>query len=257
MNNQTIFNSLAKLGFISSLLTISSLSLGMFAPSASAASINLVPQAEGEVNVGLGESLDPNGYLTLNPIIESVESLVDSSTGSKSRLFVDQASTANQYGLVNFVAFDVGTADKNQEYWFRPQALDYDKNGNLLENGQLEAGTFKFTFARVMDSLTVRWFDTEYFNKKTKEGTSYTVNDANTGYVPVGKNNSIFEKTFYNVSDIVLDLGERKDKTGDGVNFQATTSTSVPEPGFTVGLAALAATGVMSLRRRKNISAEN
>ena len=255
MNNSTVFGSFSKLGFIASLLAGSSLYAGSFAPSASAVSINLVPQSEGEVNVGLGTSLDPSGYLSLNPIIQSVESLVDSSTGTKSRLFVDQASTANQYGNINFLAFDIGTADKNQEYWFRPQAMNYDGNGNLLENGQLEVGTFKFTFSEVLDSLTVRWFDTEYFNNQTKEGTTYTVNNVDSGYVPVGKNNNIFEKTFYDVSDIVLDLGQRRGKTGDGVNFQVATTTSVPEPGVTVGLAALAATGVMGLRKRKNTSA--
>ncbi|MGB7441668.1 MAG: LEVG family PEP-CTERM protein [Coleofasciculaceae cyanobacterium] len=258
MNKQFVFSSSSKLGFVASLLASSSLCVGFLAPSASAVSINLVPQSEGEVNVGLGTSLDSKGYLNLNPIIQSVESLVDSSTGTKSRLFVDQASTANQYGTVNFLAFDIGTADKNQQYWFRPLAMDYDSSGNLIEKGQLEVGTFKFTFSQVIESLTVRWFDTEYFNKKTKEGTTYTVNSTDTGYVPVGKNNNVFEKTFYGVSDIVLDLGQRKGKTGDGVNFQAeATTTSVPEPGVTVGLAALAATGVMGLRKRRKTSAEN
>jgi hypothetical protein len=44
--------------------------------------IDFTPQAQGEVNVGLG-CLDSLRCLTLNRIFSNIESLVDSTTGTK------------------------------------------------------------------------------------------------------------------------------------------------------------------------------
>ncbi|MFP4119784.1 MAG: LEVG family PEP-CTERM protein [Coleofasciculus sp.] len=256
MNTQKISTFFRHTGTIASLVAAATVATGFMAPSASA--LSLVPQEEGEVDVGLGACLSPSSqtgdpctYLTLSPLIGSIESLVDDSTGTKSRLFVDKSGTLNTYGAVQFLPSDGGTPQEG--YWFRPAAMMADGVTPLKENGQLEVGTFKFNFDETLETLTVRWFDTEL-----EGGTSFIVDgifDSVSGVVPAGPDMNIYEQTFTNVSMLTLDLGENTEPgTGDGVDFQL-EKEGIPEPATTLGLGALGLMGALGLRKRnKNLS---
>jgi hypothetical protein len=230
---------------------LSASAVGLFASSASA--FSLVPQQEGEVNVGLSDCLGTGcSYVPLNPVISSVESKVDSSTGTRSRLFVDRTGTANAYAGVQFLATDIGTADETGAYWFRPVSMQANGVDPKLEKGQLEVGTFRFNFASTLEYLNVRWFDVEYL--RGNKGTGYTIGLSDgstlTGMLATGPNKNIQSQTFNQVNWIELNLGERAGHTGDGVNFQAEGEPeSVPEPGLTLGLGVLAIAGLTRLRK--------
>jgi len=243
-----MIHALKTISCVAPMLAATVVGVGAIAPAAQASS--LVPQAEGEVNVGLGACLgDGCSYLTLDSVIESIDSLVDSSTGTQSRLFVDKAGTNNSYfgGLINFRSKDIGTSEGSGDYWFRPVAMTESGTG-LLEDGQLEVGTFKFNFNQILTDLTVNWFDTE-----RKNGTDYIVEygdgTTSSGIIAAGPNNNIQSSTFTNVRAITLNLGERHGRTGDGVNFQA--NATVPEPGLMLGLGAFAVAGGLGLRKRQ------
>lgn len=211
-------------------------------PAAQAAS--LVPQAEGEVNVGFATALGGGTYLSLDPLIASVTSLVDPSTNTRSRLFVDRAGTANTYGGIQFLATDLGTSETSGDFWFRPVAMQRNGTTPLVERGQLEVGVFRFAFANTISNLAINWFDTE------SAGTSYTVEFSDgrieTASIAAGLNNNIQTTTLSNVSAITLNLGQRQGSTGDGVNFQV---VDVPEPSMLIGLGALATFGLVQRRR--------
>lgn len=248
MNYRNWLGSTKKVARLAPVL-VASLSIGMLAPKAEA--VSLVPQQEGEVNVGFSSCLGTGcSYISGNSFFSSVESLVDSSTGTRSRLFVDRAGTANTYGGVKFSSKDLGTTeDMMNQFWFRPVAMAANGINALVEGGQLEVGTFKFTFAQVMQDLTINWFDTEY-----KNGTSYLVEYADgskgTGVIAAGANNNIQLTTLSNVSAITLNLGQRHGGTGDGVNFQMSGEpTDVPEPGLAIGLGAVAVAGILARRK--------
>ncbi|MBE9126536.1 MULTISPECIES: LEVG family PEP-CTERM protein [unclassified Coleofasciculus] len=258
MNFQHITNFLRNTGAVASLVAASTVATGFLAPSASA--ISFVPTQEGEVNVGFDNPL-AGSYLQLNPLIQSIESLVDPSTNTLSRLFVDLAGTPNTYGQVDFLPNDVGTPAG--QYFFRPVALQADGETPLVEQGQLEVGRFKFNFAQVIDSLSVTFFDTEFFDANgvgglggVGAGTTYEGIETDgtiTDYVSAGGNKNFQTVTFENVSMLTLDLGERGaffTSTGDGVLFQVDGEVSVPEPGTVLGLGALALTGAFGLRKR-------
>lgn len=220
---------------------------GAIAPKASA--FSLVPQQEGEINVGFANPLQSGSSYIGTPGF-TITSLTDSSTGTPSRLFVDRAGTANTYGAVKFKSNDVGTAEKTNQYWFRPVAMKADGVTTRVENGQLEVGTFRIDFAKTMASLLVRWFDTERAN-----ATSYTAYNAagalvSSGIVQAGANNNIRTATFANVKSLVLNLGEAYTTgTGDGVNFQM-EGEAVPEP-MTMGGLALGGAWLVRARRRR------
>lgn len=231
-----------------------------FAPAAFG--FSLVPQQEGEINAGLGAAYGGASYLASPGF--AVESLADSVGGVLSRLFVDKAGTQNIYGSgdgqMKFLAHDVGTAEVmkqyNNGYWFRPVYMETLSNGKLLEQGQLEAGTFRITFDSVMENLLVRWFDTEFL--QNGQGTLYQAYDiagnlVESGAIAAGNNNNIQARSFSNVKSIVLDLGQRRGSTGDGVNFQleGTPVQEVPEPITLTGLA-VGAAGLMAARRRRS-----
>lgn len=227
-------------------------SLAIAAGMAPASAMSLVPQQEGEVNVGLGNSL-AGSYLTTSGF--TVESLVDSSNGTKSRLFVDRAGTNNTYGGVKFQSTDVGTADKSNAYWFRPVAMKADGRTTEVENGQLEVGTYKFSFNSQISQMVLRLFDTE------TAGTRYSLDGSNWTNVTPGSNNNIFEAKLSDVRTLFLDLGQRaldkngnKVGTGDGVNFQldlaSSNSSAAPEPATMTGIA-LAGAGFAAARRRR------
>ncbi len=221
-----------------------------------AQAISLVPQQEGEVNVGFTSALGGGDYLNLGPLFSSVESLVDPSTGTQSRLFVDRAGTNNTYGGIRFLAKDIGTSEGSGDFWFRPVAMAANGINPLVENGQLEVGLFKFNFATVIQELNISWFDTEFLNASKGQGTSYTVEyaDGSTAseFISAGANNNLQSTTLNNVSSITLNLGERRGSTGDGVNFQmdgVPAPADVPEPSILLGLGALVAAGVVQRRR--------
>lgn len=248
MTAHTIVRALKKVSYITPILAASTIGLGAIAPEAQA--MSLVPQQEGEVFVGFTDCLASGcSYLTLDPIIESILSEEDLSTGTKSRLFVDKAGTDNTHGVVMFDSKDIGTSDGSGDYWFRPVAMNADGDEPLEEGGQLEVGTFRFNFRRVLSELTVNWFDTEY-----KNGTSYTAYDENgdeiaAGILAKGPNNNVQSTKLTNVKSILLNLGENYEQgTGDGVNFQV----AVPEPGLMMGLGAFALAGGLGLRKRQS-----
>ncbi|MEO1294336.1 MAG: LEVG family PEP-CTERM protein [Cyanobacteria bacterium J06636_16] len=238
---------MTRVGFAVPLLAASVAMTG--AMTADAQAFDLVPQQEGEIALDNKACITGN-CIQLDSIVKSVESLQDSSTGTQSSLFVDKYNTKNDYGAFSFRKKDVGTADTNGAYWFRPVAFNTD--GSAIEGGELEVGTFKFTFAEIIETLTVSWFDTE-----RKNGTSYIaevetangfVNYQNT--VPKGGNNNIFTKEFSGVKSITLNLGEHYGRTGDGVNFQV-DAEPVPEPSTMLGIAAAAAMGGLIRRKQK------
>ena len=224
-----------------------------------AQALSIVPQQEGEVNVGLGSSLAAGGYLGLSPLVSSILSLEDPSTGTRSRLFVDKAGTNNTYGGIRFQAKDIGTSDAAGLYWFRPVAMQADGVTPFLEQGQLEVGRFQINFAKVMAEVDVTWFDTEFLNASKGQGTGYTVQYADgtsaSGFIAAGANNNIQTTNLKNVTSLILDVGERRKATGDGVNFSlgATEADVVPTPNLLVGLGALA---VANFKRRRNASSE-
>ena len=221
-----------------------------------AQAFDLVPQQEGEVALDNLNCLT-GSCLELDPIVQSVVSEQDDSTGTYSRLFVDKYDTANDYGSFGFSAKDVGTSDTAGDYWFRPVA--FDQNGNAIEGGELEVGTFKFVFAEIIESLTVSWFDTE------RSGTNYSgtviLSDGSTASfedkVPKGPDSNTYEKTFFNVESITLDLGQKSKnpkKTGDGVNFQV-SAEPVPEPSVMLGVAAVTMMGGFARRKQRKANA--
>ncbi|MGF1521346.1 MAG: LEVG family PEP-CTERM protein [Leptolyngbyaceae cyanobacterium] len=107
------------------------------AMTADAQAFDLVPQQEGEIALDNKACITGN-CIQLNPIVESVESLEDASTGTQSSLFVDKYNTRNNYGAFSFRKKDVGTADTDGAYWFRPVAFNTD--GSAIEGGELEVG---------------------------------------------------------------------------------------------------------------------
>lgn len=231
---------------VASLLAASTVTVGLMAPSASAST--LVPQQEGEVRLLNLAPLDNSQVVTLPALIKSVESLANPDT-TFSRLFVDDLTTANNYGgIVQFDAGDVGTVPPG--FWYRPSEV-------AEENGQLEVGTFKFVFTEKLPELTVRYFDTEtrnttgvpdFFAAAQTDG--LLVSGVNP--VPAGANANIYTQTWENVSYITLKLGNDKEPgTGDGVDFQL---ESVPEPGTVLGLGTLAMAGAFGLRKRNKKS---
>jgi hypothetical protein len=242
-----------KFAVLSLALTASAVGLGVSAPSASA--VSLVPQFETEVNVGVGGGcIDPSRCLTdLSPYgISSIVSLIDSTSGTRSRLFVDNLATANTYGGIMFKHVDEGTNPAG--YWFRPS--EARRNGDVgEEKGRLEVGTFTFNFTQAIDRLLVRYFDTEQNGQTGVLQVNGVAVPAS--YVPAGPNGNIFEQTLTNVSSITLKLGQDYPNTnpisGDGVDIQL---ESVPEPGTVGALGTLTAlVGLASLRKRKSVNA--
>jgi len=151
MSIQQISTWLRNTGTVATLVATSTLATGLLAPAASAATFDLVPPPEGEVDVGLG--CFDNNCVQLHTLIESIESLVDSTTGERSLLFVDNLLTANTYhdGDISFAAGDRGTNPDG--LFFRPVAGE--------EDGQLEIGTFEFHFTQTLDELQIDFFDVE------------------------------------------------------------------------------------------------
>jgi hypothetical protein len=226
-----------------------------------AQAISLVPQAEGQIDVGSGCFTT---CITLNPLIASVQSLVDATTGTQSLLFVDDLATGvNSYngGAIQFQAGDTGTTPTG--YWFRP--VEVESRGGHEENGQLEVGTFRFNFAKTLKSLTVAYFDTESNNTtgvSNSSGSFISVLGTDgtlvAGLNPISQNgqSNIQYQTWSNVNYITLKLGGDNVRwsTGDGVDFQL--SADVPEPTSMASLALVGIAGGLGALRKRRIASE-
>lgn len=227
----------------------------MIAPIAEAAP--LIPDEEAEVDVSAAGCLEADKCITdLTEFgIASITSLVDDSTGTASRLFVDTQLTANIYSdpdaeFNNYVEFlesgDEGT--RPLEFVYRPSTDE--------ENGRLEVGTFRIDFLAPMTELIVDFFDVEWFRTTAVlgiNGEEFETPD----YIETGSD--VVSRVYEGVTSILLQVGFDQDgenRTGDGVSFALRTpdGAAVPEPGSIVALSALA--GGFLLKRRNGLSTE-
>ncbi|NES72646.1 MAG: PEP-CTERM sorting domain-containing protein [Okeania sp. SIO2D1] len=230
------------------LATATLATVGMFAPQASATS--LVPQMETEIDVDLGcldpdpdKCIDKGEFSTFLPWIANISSLVDATTGEKSRLFVDHLATKSTYTdgdtLIRFKSKDAGTNPDG--YWFRPSEVNEEK-------GQLEVGTFQFDFTKTIRKLTIDFFDTEKANSTGILAINGVELDQPI-YIADGPNGNIAEEMLFDVNSITLKLGNDKlNSTGDGVDFRL--HKDVPEPTTALGLLVVGALGAASARKR-------
>lgn len=231
-------------------LAVSTLGLGIATVSVSEAqAASLVPQTEGEIKT------TNLGCLPGVPCIDTeaelgytVTSLEFDPAFDPSRLFSDNRATANTYATngaiaINFLDEDEGTNPEVGEFWLRPIAF---KDGEVFENGRLEAGLFEFDLGKTVSELRLDFFDVEYANSTTifVDGVAQTVQNG-----PDGNIQSVVLK---DLSKFTVQLGEPGGTfgTGDGVSLQV----SVPESENVIGLSALAVAGVLTLKRRKRAS---
>jgi hypothetical protein len=223
---------------LGSILTIAAASAAFGSFVMPAKAIGLVPTQEGEIDVGV--DIEGAEYLSndLFPFIESIVSEVDETTGSRSRLFVDDFSTANEYaGGVSFGNEDAGTNPEG--FWFRPSEYN-EETGLSEEQGKLEVGTYTFNFNTVFEELTLSYFDTETIDSTGAIAINGVALE-NPNWVPKGSNGNMFTQTFQDIESITLKLGrDFEDGKGDGVDFQIAgtpTPVTVPEPATLGGLA--------------------
>ena len=222
------------------LAAATTVALGTIASSSYA--VSLVPDSEGEIDAGLG-CLDEAQCIRPESLsfVESIMSETDETTGSRSRLFVDDLTTENVYGSdVSFSTTDAGT--NPADIWFRPVAY-LEGSDFYPEEGQLEVGTYTFEFGTLLEELTIDYFDTESANTTGV----VAINGMSLGspdWVQSGSNGNVFSQTFADVSSFTLKLGlydpdgMSVKAPGDGVRFRlAATPASVPEPMTIGGLA--------------------
>jgi hypothetical protein len=240
---------------ITSLIAGISLISGTF----KAQAMSLVPQTEGEIkltNVScLGGSITcidttSLGYtVTTQPFDFDNKGLLL----GKSRLFVDKPTTANNWGFgITFKVPDAGT-NPTEEYVFRPVAYrannpDADPTGTPAEKGQLEIGRYLFDFlGKTYSEVEIKFYDTEALASGIIKVNGV---DVNTVLNP-GTNNNVQTLKLKDVSNFVIQLGttDSSIKPGDGVSFDV----SVPEPTSVLGLAAIAATAAVGMRKRKKL----
>jgi hypothetical protein len=246
-----------KVTFSAKLLAAATLGFGIFTFAPAANATNLVPQLEGEIKTNLicinsADCIDT----TQSPFAYSVTSLAYDTDGvgpefGLSRLFSDNRSTANSYGLgISFGTTDAGTNPPAGEYWLRPVAML--SNGSTFENGQLEVGKFLFDFLdKTVASVTLDLFDVEdpNFTQILKVN---GIAPSQAIVAAAGANGNRQKVTFYNVNSFELQIGKPGpdsvfSNTGDGVGLQA----SVPEPGNVVSLGVLAVAGMFGVRKGK------
>lgn len=206
------------------MVTVSTLATAIAAPEAFA--ISLVPQEEGEVDVGFGCD---GSCIDLPNMIASVESLVDTEINDQSRLFVRDLS---------FLP-DLGT--NGDGFWFRPV--------NDNEGGNQEVGTYRFNFTQAKKKVAVDFLDVESNNSTGV----LAVNDLDLDpaqYAPKLPDGSISTMIFEDVESITLKLGKVfPNGAADGVNFRI---RAIPEPSVVLGLGLVAATAGLGLRKGKN-----
>lgn len=254
------------------------LGLGFAAVAPAAHATNLIPQREGEIELTNLDVLDPSKAIDTSELGFSVTSLLFDEAGTGeidyglSRLFVDVKGTENSYGsgngAVRFGTRDFGTTEGDGEFWLRAAAIQTD--GTASEGGELEVGRFRFDFERVLDEITIDFFDTESspFSGILKVN-GQDVND----FLAAGENNNTQTRTLFNVKSLELQLGKHNDNytrdnngniqkdnygnnlaSGDGVTISGVKVVqSVPEPTTTLSLGALAVAGMFGVKKRKNI----
>ena len=207
---------------------------------------DFTPRQHGEINVGLG-CLDT--CIDAGSIFESIISLTDSTTQSRSRLFVDyfgEGDERQSYGDGKVVLNTRDAGTNSLGFWFRPSEYNVE-TGENEERGQLEVGTYLLNFSQTLAELTIDYFDTESFNTTGVLAINGQRLDE-PAYVAKGRNNNIFSQTFTNVSSIELKLGWDKPRgTGDGVNFRLSgePAESVPEPASLLGLLTVAGSSLL------------
>jgi len=250
---------------VASLLAASTVTVGLMAPSASA--IELLPPQDLETEINVGVTGSPSGCLDASkcidpsflPWIESIESLVDETSGTKSRLFIDILGEETVYdggdlGIADLKKKDRGTTPSGA--WFRPSETNADGSVGE-EQGQLEVGTYEFKFTKIIPELTIKYFDTEssgttgvpnFFAEALTDGMLISGENP----VPLGEDGNLYYQTWENVSEITLKLGKDTGGTGDGVDFQLIKD--VPEPGTVLGLGTLAMASAFGLRKRNKKS---
>lgn len=214
--------------------------------SSAAFAIDFTPNQQGEINVGLG-CLD--SCIDSGSIFESIVSLTDATTNSRSRLFVDYFGQGDQdqsFGddKVVFKTRDAGTNANG--FWFRPSEYNESTNTNE-EKGQLEVGTYLFNFSQQLTELTIDFFDTESRNTTGVLAINGQQLDQ-PDFVARGRDGNIVSQTFTDVSSIVLKLGnDVANGTGDGVDFRVSgePAESVPEPATLLGFFAIASSSFL------------
>ncbi|NEO85763.1 MAG: PEP-CTERM sorting domain-containing protein [Spirulina sp. SIO3F2] len=235
----------------SSLVAVATVATGIYATPALA--FDFVPQQEGEIDVGLGCY---DNCIQLDPIFESIVSLTDSSSGSRSRLFVDNLSTANTYNAggsneLFFKTKDAGT--NNGGFFFRPS--EYNEGSDYSEEtGQLEVGTYTFNFSRVISELSIDFFDTESRGTGIMYLNGQDVRQADGSWINPGGNNNLQTRTFFDVSSITVTFGnDSPNGTGDGVNFRlsGTPANAAPEPFSMIGAGLALGAGALLKNRKK------
>ncbi|MEA5596517.1 LEVG family PEP-CTERM protein [Rivularia sp. UHCC 0363] len=256
-------------------LAISTLGLGIATASISEAkAASLVPQQEGEIQLTnpdsdvsciTGSCIDttPFGYTVKSLDFNINANHPNAPQFGKSRLFVDDRSTPNDYGFgITFKGNstkDAGTNPDKNEYWLRPQANILDENGNLVafENGQLEVGLFEFVLQNTVSEVRLDFFDIEdsEFSGIIQKVNGEDVVDIQNLLLEGGKDSNIQTLVLKDVKSFQVQLGKPGPnsnfrKTGDGVSLQV----SVPESENVIGLSALAVAGVLTLKRRKGTS---
>ena len=227
-----------------------SLGLGLVAAAPAAQAGSFLPQQEGEIGLKNINFLNENDQRNIDTseLGFSVTSLKYSEDYGLSRLFVDQKGTENQYGSgIKFQVKDQGTNEKNNEFMFRSVA--YDKDGNPVEGGELEIGSFLFEFDRAYEKIELDFLDVETsgFSGILKVNGESVSNKL----LAAGKDNEIQKLTLENVSSFEIQLGDPSgfNGVGDGVNLSGIQS--VPEPTTTFSLGALAVAGMFGMKKRK------
>ncbi|GAB1538403.1 hypothetical protein NUACC21_10630 [Scytonema sp. NUACC21] len=250
-----------RFNFIAKTIVGASLSLGIAAVIPTAQAASLIPQEEGEIqltNIGCVASkcLDTTtfGY--------KVTSLPYDFDGTSpqyglSRLFVDMNGTENNWGSgIKFDAQDEGT-NPLKGFWLRPVAYlgaspDSLPTGMPAEQSRAEVGRFLFEFDKVINEVKLDFLDVEEANFS---GILKVNGNPFNDFISAQGDGNIQSRTLKNVKSLVLQLGKpaptaRFGQFGDGVRL----TVSVPEPGTTVSLGALAVVGLFGLHQRKKFS---
>ncbi len=237
------------------------LGLGFAAAAPAANAASLIPQQEGEIQLTNLQVLDPTKAINTSGLGFKVTSKqFDFDNKQKvnyglSRLFVDKKGTENSYGTgtgaVKFKAKDGGTTEALGEHWFRAAAIQTD--GKASEGGELEVGRFLFEFDKMLEEITLEFFDVE---KSPFSGILEINGQTVNKFLAAGKDGNKQSLKFNNVSSLVLQLGKDDGKgSGDGVTLSGIEVVqSVPEPTTTLSLGALALVGMFGVKKRKKFA---
>ncbi|MBH8576736.1 LEVG family PEP-CTERM protein [Nostocaceae cyanobacterium CENA369] len=241
-----------KFTMLATTFVASTLSLSFVNNISQAEAASLVPQQEGEIALTNVACFTGNCISTA-PLGYTISSEVYSPNYKPSLLFSDKSSTVNNYSnqsnpgiVIKFTTPDAGTNPTAIENWFRPVAIK--PNGNVVENGQLEVGQFKFNFAQTISELELSFFDIEQSGTAILNVNGVAVNQG----ILAASDSNIKKVKLTNVDSFVIRLGSigGNFKYGDGVLLKAST----PEPASTLSLGALVLGSMFGLRKSKKSS---